>query len=554
MIESTRNKIVNIFNEIEGSQKNENIDDIKNKSIDEVIEIMLESKNDSRSSIDRSYQNNNHHDTYYFDMDELVKWKNNNNNIYEITPYWVLRSSRKVIGKFITFGKKVVRKLLKWYIEPIVEQQNRFNGSVTASINALYNNEIVTSKFISDSETDNKIIKTELNDIHNKLDRLEKSYTQKISDLENKNIEIYSIDLHKYEDILDKLNDLETLYKKDALELELRINNFEILHEEKILELEKKINDEKDLLLDKLFEIKNEEVNLKKIITDEVSNSLKIEERINTIKNAVETNIDYISFKLSQLKNEKFSQDIIHDSSQDKAEYLEIEKTNSGYEQFDYFKFENEFRGSRNIIKANQENYIEYFKGKNIVVDVGCGRGEFLELLKENDIPAVGVDLFEEFVKYCKYKNLNAVHGDGIEYIRNLQNESIEGIFASQIAEHLKTEQLYALCKESYKKLKPGCYFILETPNPTSLSIYTNAFYMDPSHIKPVHPKTLEFFLKESGFKEIRVVYTEQSKVNYRLPLLEGENINNLSEFNDGINLLSDVIFGSQDYAVIAKK
>lgn len=554
MIESTRNKIAKIFNEIEGSQKNENIDDIKNKSIDEVIEIMLESKNDSKSSIERSYPNNNHHDTYYFDMDELVKWKNNNNNIYEITSYWVLRSNRKVIGKFITFGKKVVRKLLKWYIEPIVEQQNKFNGSVTASINALYNNEIVTSKFISDSEADNKIIKIELNDIHNKLDRLEKFYTQKISDLENKNIEIYNTDLHKYEDILKKLNDLEAFYRKDALELELKINNFEVLHEEKILELEKKINNEKDLLLDKLFETRNEEENLKKIITDEVSNSLKIEERINTIKNAVETNIDYISFKLSQLKNEKFSQDIIHDSAQDKVEYLGIEKTNSVYEQFDYFKFENEFRGSRNIIKANQENYIEYFKGKNIVIDVGCGRGEFLELLKENNIPAVGVDLFEEFVEYCKYKNLNAAYGDGIEYIRNLQDESIEGIFASQIAEHLKAEQLFTLCKESYKKLKQGCYFILETPNPTSLSIYTNAFYMDPSHVKPVHPKTLEFFLKESGFKEIRIVYTEQSKVNYRLPLLEGENINNLSEFNDGINLLSDVIFGSQDYAVIAKK
>ena len=124
----------------------------------------------------------------------------------------------------------------------------------------------------------------------------------------------------------------------------------------------------------------------------------------------------------------------------------------------------------------------------------------------------------------------------------------------SQVVEHLTTDQILSLCNLTYKKLQSNSYIIIETPNPTSLSIYTNWFYVDPSHIKPIHPKTLEYFLKKAGFNDIQVVYTEQSKVGYRLPLLDSQNINNISDFNDGINLLSDIIFGSQDYAIIARK
>jgi O-antigen chain-terminating methyltransferase len=95
---------------------------------------------------------------------------------------------------------------------------------------------------------------------------------------------------------------------------------------------------------------------------------------------------------------------------------------------------------------------------------------------------------------------------------------------------------------------------ILETPNPTSLAIYTNWFYVDPSHNKPVHPLTLEYFLKQAGFSDIEVLYTEQSKPDFKIPELHVTGAENLEEFNNGMKVVSNVLFGSQDYAIIARK
>lgn len=81
-----------------------------------------------------------------------------------------------------------------------------------------------------------------------------------------------------------------------------------------------------------------------------------------------------------------------------------------------------------------------------------------------------------------------------------------------------------------------------------------NSFYLDPSHNKPVHPKTMEYYLRKAGFSEVEILFTEASRSGYRLPLLSGKGVDNLEEFNNGINLVTDLLFGSQDYAVIAKK
>jgi O-antigen chain-terminating methyltransferase len=224
------------------------------------------------------------------------------------------------------------------------------------------------------------------------------------------------------------------------------------------------------------------------------------------------------------------------------------------YQGIDYFVFENHFRGSRKHIIKAMEQYVRYFMGRKQIIDLGCGRGEFLELLKQNQIDAIGIDIYPEFVDYCRMKGLNVLMDDAIAYVANLPDDSVDGLFASQLAEHLETEQLVLLCNAAYRKLQPGCCFILETPNPTSLAIYTNAFYVDPTHVKPIHPKTLEYFLRQAGFGHTEILFTEQSKPDYRFPLLDGEYIKNLSQFNDGVNALSDILFGSQDYAIIARK
>ncbi|MCI8510952.1 MAG: class I SAM-dependent methyltransferase [Lachnospiraceae bacterium] len=235
----------------------------------------------------------------------------------------------------------------------------------------------------------------------------------------------------------------------------------------------------------------------------------------------------------------------------DKPVQASLETETLKYRSIDYLDFESHFRGSRFEITERQKQYLSYYKGCKNVIDIGCGCGEFLELLENNDIVGVGVDTYEDFVVYCHTLGLNAVLDDGIHYLKTVNGT--DGLFLGQVVEHLTIEQILELCDLAYEKLERSRYIVIETPNPTSLAIYANAFYVDPSHTRPVHPLTLEYFLRKSGFRNIRIVYTENSRLA-GIPSLKGEAIENLNEFNHAIQKASDMLFGSQDYAVIAQK
>ncbi len=213
----------------------------------------------------------------------------------------------------------------------------------------------------------------------------------------------------------------------------------------------------------------------------------------------------------------------------------------SDYTAIDYFDFENHFRGSIAHIKEAQKLYLPYFLGKQNVLDIGCGRGEFLSLMQEHGIGAHGVDVYAPYADYCRMQGLSAECGDGIAYLQNCGG--VDGIFVGQVVEHLQTEQIIALCEAAYEKLCEGGCIVIETPNPTSLAIYTGAFYIDPSHVKPVHPLTMQYFLEKAGFAKIEIVYPEQSRPDVQLR----------SEDPD-MQKITDIMFGAQDYAVIAVK
>lgn len=223
------------------------------------------------------------------------------------------------------------------------------------------------------------------------------------------------------------------------------------------------------------------------------------------------------------------------------------------YTGIDYFDFENQFRGSDAQIRKVQEQYLPYFENCSHVIDIGCGKGEFLELLESRGIQAVGIDLYGKSVEYCRIKGLRVEQADAIEYIGNLEEEA-DGIFAGQLVEHLTIGQIVSLCRVSFEKLKKGSCLIMETPNPTSLAIYTHAFYMDPSHVKPVHPLTLKYCAQKAGFSKVDILYTESSRLPVEIPALKGDGIENLEEFNRAMTEVSNMLFGSQDYAVIARK
>lgn len=245
--------------------------------------------------------------------------------------------------------------------------------------------------------------------------------------------------------------------------------------------------------------------------------------------------------KLAGLERRLNTASIPVQSNAPKAEPRSAAGTGSDYDVIDYFDFENHFRGSIAQIKEAQRMYLPYFEGKKHVLDIGCGRGEFLSLLKEEGIPAEGVDVYEPYIDYCRMQGFSAKCGDGIAHLAGM--DSADGIFVGQVVEHLTTEQIVQLCNTAYEKLSDGGCIVIETPNPTSLAIYTGAFYIDPSHVKPVHPLTMQYFLEKAGFKQIEILYPEQSRPDVQIGTADPD-----------ILKMKEILFGAQDYAVIAVK
>ncbi|MFR3729875.1 class I SAM-dependent methyltransferase [Lacrimispora sp.] len=223
--------------------------------------------------------------------------------------------------------------------------------------------------------------------------------------------------------------------------------------------------------------------------------------------------------------------------------------------EIDYFDFENKFRGSREVIKVSQREYVKFYTkfDSGNVLEIGSGRGEFLELLKENGVKAVGIDNYQPFVDYCNNMGLHVVYGDALSYLNSLEDDSLNGIFMSQVIEHLSTDYAISLIKKAYEKMKKGSYFIMETPNSQNLSTYWN-FYLDASHIKPTHILTAEYWFTIAGFEEIERYYNPFSKTPFQIPEVISNCIENLEDVNQSIKKINDNIFGYCDYTLIVRK
>ncbi len=225
-----------------------------------------------------------------------------------------------------------------------------------------------------------------------------------------------------------------------------------------------------------------------------------------------------------------------------------------------YLSFEDLHRGNREEIKKRQETYLSYFKGCRKVLDIGCGRGEFLELLKGSGIPAKGIDINAEMVAFCQSLGLEAEESDALTHLSAVDRGYYDGIFCAQVIEHLSWSELVTLIQLGYERLADGGKLVMETINPQSLSVFSGAFYLDPTHTKPVHPLTLQFACQAVGFPSVEIRYT--SFYPDEMKLSEVDFFRRTGDFSDKlINVLNnnviqlnELLYGPQDYAVIAVK
>ena len=228
-------------------------------------------------------------------------------------------------------------------------------------------------------------------------------------------------------------------------------------------------------------------------------------------------------------------------------------------ENTNYFLFEERFRGSRKDIKQRQLSFLPYFEKCSHVLDIGCGRGEFLEILREHNIGAKGVDLDTDMINYCISRQFDVEQGDAITYLEKLDDNSLDGIFIDQVVEHLEPAYLARMLALCYLKLKYGYYLIVETVNPLSFVSFVN-FYIDMTHKRPVHPETLQYLLSASGFRLCERKFLSPVPDEQRLKkLTESSEVSeslrkNIELCNCNVDLLNSILFGAQDYAVIGKK
>jgi O-antigen chain-terminating methyltransferase len=215
-----------------------------------------------------------------------------------------------------------------------------------------------------------------------------------------------------------------------------------------------------------------------------------------------------------------------------------------------YASFEDRFRGTRMDIKSRQQAYLPVIEKAGAgtetapVVDLGCGRGEWLELLKENGKTAVGVDINRVFIAQCREMELPIVEQDLRQYLRDQAPDSVGAVTAFQLIEHLPLKTLIQVMDDTLRVLKPGGVVIFETPNPENLMVGACHFYTDPTHHNPLPPLTARHLLEARGFADCEILRRHPCDDSLRAKDIVAESPAAL------VNLL----YGEQDYAVIGYK
>ncbi len=229
-----------------------------------------------------------------------------------------------------------------------------------------------------------------------------------------------------------------------------------------------------------------------------------------------------------------------------------------------YVGFEDQFRGSIEDIRQRLADYLPIFEGASDVLDVGCGRGEFLRLLAERGVKARGIDINHEMVESCRARGLEVAEGDAVDHVASLPDRSLGGLFAAQVVEHLEPERLMRLLDVAFSKMRPGSRIVLETINPACWAAFFHSYIRDLSHVRPIHAETLKYLLQATGFQQVEIRYRAPYPETARLqpipiPRPSGEGtaeewrlVDFAETFNANVAKLNAELFTYLDYAAIA--
>jgi SAM-dependent methyltransferase len=201
----------------------------------------------------------------------------------------------------------------------------------------------------------------------------------------------------------------------------------------------------------------------------------------------------------------------------------------------DYFAFESKMRGSTADIRERQRPYVDDFRDAAPVLDVGCGRGELLGLLRDAGIDASGIDADADMVAFARGERLAVEQADALAHLEALPDASLGGIFAGQVVEHLPPATLFRFLELAAQKLRPGGPLVAETINPLS-PLALRSYFADLTHAQPLVPETLALLAKQAGFREVETRY-----------------LNAPRHADDVDERIREILFAPLDYAIVAR-
>jgi SAM-dependent methyltransferase len=210
----------------------------------------------------------------------------------------------------------------------------------------------------------------------------------------------------------------------------------------------------------------------------------------------------------------------------------------------DYFAYESRMRGATELVREKQRGYVEDFGDSAPVLDLGCGRGEFLLLLREAGIEAKGVDVDADMVAYARGEGLEVEHTGAVEYLEGLADRSLGGIFAAQLLEHLPAVTIARLLELAAAKLRPGGLLVAETINPLSPIALRN-YFADLTHVQPLVPETLELLARQAGFASVETRFLNEPEEKLAEPADPTIAAN--------VRRLNELLFAPLDYAIVAR-
>jgi SAM-dependent methyltransferase len=227
--------------------------------------------------------------------------------------------------------------------------------------------------------------------------------------------------------------------------------------------------------------------------------------------------------------------------------------------------FEDRFRGSTGEIRARLADYVPFFAGASDVIDIGCGRGELLDLFREAGIGARGIDVNDEMVAACRSRGLVAERTDAVAFLEAQPTSSLGGIVAVQVVEHLEPAYLARVLELAHTRLRPGAPLILETVNAACWAAFFDSYIPDLTHVRPLHPDALRHLVQTSGFSAVDVQYRAPVDLHDKLPTVrlappvpgahrDAAVLDLVDALNAHAERLNGQLFTHRDYAVIARR